>query len=284
MAQRTPDNHPTIGILRIPTTITEFAIDNTMKSSLTGGSSPWNPNKYLNIWVCKLSQNYLGYAQYPGGNDTTDGVVIDYRVFGTVGALKPNYQYGRTAVHEVGHWLNLLHPWGEGETNTDCTGTDFVNDTPVTAGPIYYCPNAPHTSHCNSTGEMFMNYMDYVYDYCFNLFTLGQTDRMWASINIDRPGLLTSDGCSPYIGIEEHSNLNNLVIEPNPTDGIAQLRGIPPGTGALHIVISDITGKIVANYDLYGDGPINLQNLVKGMYFVRIISKNEIKAMKVIRL
>ena len=89
------------------------------------------PTSYLNIWVCNLGDGLLGYAQFPGGPAKTDGVVILYTAFGTKGAAKAPFNKGRTATHEVGHFLNLRHIWGD---RNDCTGNDLVADTPARAG------------------------------------------------------------------------------------------------------------------------------------------------------
>jgi hypothetical protein len=124
---------------------------------------------YLNFWVCNIGGGILGYAQFPGGNAATDGVVISPQYFGVTSGA---YGLGRTATHEVGHWLNLRHIWGDGRCNQD----DFVLDTPSSDRANYGCPTYP-TVHCQSA-DMTMNYMDYTDDACMNMFTLGQNDRM----------------------------------------------------------------------------------------------------------
>ena len=97
-----------------------------MKYASSGGSNAWPTNQYLNIWVCNMSGGLLGYAQFPGGAAATDGVVIGYTCFGTTGTAQAPFNRGRTATHEVGHWLNLRHIWGD----ATC-GSDLVSDTPV---------------------------------------------------------------------------------------------------------------------------------------------------------
>ncbi|HEY9169787.1 MAG TPA: zinc metalloprotease [Lutibacter sp.] len=133
---------------------------------------------YLNFWVCNIGGGILGYAQFPGGNASTDGIVIGPEFFGssdlTSGYFYTPYDKGRTATHEVGHWLNLRHIWGDGR----CQQDDFVLDTPSSDGPNYGCPTYP-TVNCKST-DMTMNYMDYTNDDCMNMFTLGQNDRIRA--------------------------------------------------------------------------------------------------------
>jgi hypothetical protein len=102
----------------------------------------------------------LGYAQFPGsGAAATDGVVINVTAFGNTGTAAAPYNKGRSATHEVGHWLNLYHIWGD--DNGACTGSDNVGDTPNQGAENYGCSTYPHAS-CSNTSDMFMNYMDYV--------------------------------------------------------------------------------------------------------------------------
>jgi hypothetical protein len=130
--------------------------------------------------VCNLSDDLLGYAQFPGGPVRTDGVVILYSAFGTLGAAASPFNLGRTATHEVGHWLNLRHIWAD---TLGCGGTDHVQDTPNAKGPNYGKPKFPHIT-CNNgpSGDMFINYMDYVDDDSMFMFTLGQVTRMNATL------------------------------------------------------------------------------------------------------
>jgi hypothetical protein len=193
LAKRDPNGNATTGIVRKSTTASSFIDDDKVKSSTTGGDNAWNTTKYLNLWVCNLGGGLLGYAQFPGGAQATDGVVINYTAFGTSGTAASPYNKGRTATHEIGHWLNLYHVWGD----ANC-GNDQVSDTPTQQTSNYGCPTFPHVTCSNGpNGDMFMNYMDYVDDACMMMFSLGQSSRMAAAINTSRPGLLTSDGCTP---------------------------------------------------------------------------------------
>lgn len=146
---------------------------------------PIEPDRILTMWVCNIGNSILGYAQFPGGNPATDGVVMSPQFFGDKSKepagenfyLGQNFDLGRTATHEVGHWLNLRHIWGDGNCNAD----DFVSDTPVAGNPNYGCPSYP-TNSCSSTGnDMTMNYMDYVNDACMYMFSQGQDARMQAT-------------------------------------------------------------------------------------------------------
>jgi hypothetical protein len=196
LAQRDPNGNPTTGIIRKATTVTSFSTNNNMKFSANGGDDAWNTSQYLNIWVCNLGNGLLGYAQFPGGAAATDGVVVLYTAFGRTGTLSAPFNKGRTATHEVGHWLNLRHIWGD----ANC-GNDQVNDTPTQQTSNYGCPTFPKVTCSNGpNGDMFMNYMDYTNDACMYMFTTGQSTRMSAAINASRPGLITSLGCSAPTG------------------------------------------------------------------------------------
>lgn len=152
-------------------TKTSWGTNDAMKYTSQGGIDVTDPSTYLNIWVCEIGGGILGYAQFPGGPAATDGVVIGTAYFGETSGV---YGNGRTATHEVGHWLNLRHIWGDGR----CRQDDFVADTPSSDGPNYACPSYP-TVNCQSA-DMTMNYMDYVYDDCMYMLTNGQNSRMRA--------------------------------------------------------------------------------------------------------
>ncbi|WP_083396739.1 zinc metalloprotease [Nitrosospira briensis] len=188
LADRDPDGAITSGITRTSTSIVAFGDDDTVKLAVSGGTDAWPPDRYLNIWVCHLG-DLLGYAQFPGGPVHTDGVVIDYRAFGTTGTAEAPFNLGRTATHEVGHWLNLFHIWGD--DGMGCAGTDQVDDTPNQAGPNTGFPSFPHTT-CNNgpEGDMFVNFMDYVDDRCMVMFTAGQVQRMHTALDVTRPSYL----------------------------------------------------------------------------------------------
>jgi hypothetical protein len=180
LATKDPKGKATNGITRVQTTVDSFGTDDAVKSKAGGGVPPWPTDRYLNLWVCNLGDGLLGYAQFPGGPAKTDGVVILYTAFGTKGAAADPFNLGRTATHEVGHWLNLRHIWGD--TN-DCSGSDQVSDTPRAMAPNYGKPDWPHIS-CNNgpNGDMFMDYMDYVDDNAMFMFTQGQAARMNATL------------------------------------------------------------------------------------------------------
>jgi hypothetical protein len=188
LATKDPSGQNTTGITRTQTTMEGFGQNDTVKFAADGGIDAWPTDKYLNIWVCNLRNSLLGYAQFPGGPPATDGVVILYKAFGTNGTAVPPFNLGRTCTHEVGHFLNLRHIWGDTER---CEGTDFVADTPNQQLPNFNKPAFPHVSCSNGpNGDMFMNYMDYVDDDTMVMFTPGQVARMNATLDGPRNSLI----------------------------------------------------------------------------------------------
>lgn len=196
LAKRDPLGNPSIGITRTQTSVLTFEPNDYVKFTSLGGHDIWDRDKYLNIWICNLSFAG-GYSQFPGGNPATDGNVMKYTIFGTVGAVIPGYTKGRIATHELGHWFNLRHIWGD----ANC-GDDFVDDTPTAQTSNYSCPSFPHVT-CNNgpNGDMFTDYMDYTIDDCKNIFSIGQCNRMNACLNGVRSSLLTSNGGIEVSGV-----------------------------------------------------------------------------------
>lgn len=198
LAARDESGNATTGITRKSTTVSSWGTNDNVKKASAGGVNPWNPSQYLNIWVCNIGGGILGYAQFPGGPASTDGVVNDYRYFGTIGTATAPFNKGRTATHEVGHYLNLRHIWGD----ANC-GSDLVADTPTHNTSNGGCPAYPHLSTCSGAPvEMTMNYMDYTDDACMYMFSAGQKARMRAVIegSGSRASLATSPGCMPPTG------------------------------------------------------------------------------------
>lgn len=161
----------------------------------------WDPNKFLNIYVADITSIALGYSTFPAlPLSLNDGVVCDYRTIGRAPANPFTTFYGgafnggRTATHEIGHWLNIFHIWGD--DGTLCNGTDYVGDTPNQGGPNFGCPMYPSIS-CNNLpfGDMFMNYMDYSNDACMSMFSTGQKARMSATFDNVRTGFVNSTLC-----------------------------------------------------------------------------------------
>lgn len=193
-----PAGNPTNGITRTKTSKKDFDyIFDYIKKSAHGGINAWDRNQYLNIWTGNIKDDVLGYAALPGGVPAAqDGVVLH---FAAVGAAPANpfdwdFNMGRTATHEVGHWLGLGHIWGTEDDS--CSDDDGISDTPSQKNSTYGCPSGIEDSCDNGpNGNMYQNYMDYSSDACMNLFTKGQAAYMEAVLNTSRSSLLNSLAC-----------------------------------------------------------------------------------------
>ncbi len=198
LAQRDPNGNPTTGIVHKSTTVATFSTNDAVKKTAQGGDDAWDPTKYVNIWICDLGTQLLGYGEFPTGTiSQTFGLVLNYRYTGTTGASAP-FNKGRTGTHEFGHCFNLFHIWGD--DGGACTGSDQCSDTPNQASENYGCPTLPLTDACTTTapGVMCMNYMDYVDDACMVMFSAQQAARMTAVVSTAPYNILqSSNGCTP---------------------------------------------------------------------------------------
>ncbi|HEX8515337.1 MAG TPA: M43 family zinc metalloprotease [Bacteroidia bacterium] len=173
LARKDPNGNCTNGIDRI------FS-DETNIGDESSKLNYWPRSKYLNVWVVKtITSGAAGYAYLPGTAwpTNTDGIIILSTYIGSIGTGMP--QRSRALTHEIGHFLNLQHVWGNSNSPGVACGDDNVTDTPVTKG---------HTT-CNLTDatctpgvvENVQNFMEY--SYCSNMFTPGQKTRMRAALN-----------------------------------------------------------------------------------------------------
>lgn len=279
LARVTPQGAPTNGINRVKTSTKYFKDNDGVKFTRSGGVDAWDPSRYMNIWVCDLDLSLLGYASFPGGPKDRDGVVIDYKVFGTIGDLQAPYNKGRTATHEVGHWLGLKHLWGDGYC-----GDDGIDDTPQQQQMSRGCPTGQVHS-CGSTpyGDMYMNFMDFTNDGCMYMFTLGQRKAMRRLFSQDplRSALAASDVLTATPSQMPEFKGVDLVAEPV----TYPVRMFPnPVIDQLTIEFEDLKwagysvaqvfnhlGQQVAQQPLSGSRPaLNLGNLKPGLYFVQL--------------
>lgn len=202
LAKQAPDGSATTGINRVNGNQASWPPFDESLNAL----SYWPSEDYLNIWVTNIGSNFLGYAQFPVSNlsgleeyqdgiAATDGVVIDFTVFG-VGSSDPDYDLGRSTTHEIGHFLGLRHIWGD---ESSCSGTDYVSDTPNQLDSTLGCPSHPALECSNN--KMFQNYMDYTDDVCMNLFTKQQIERM--ELILDDTDVPRRNSLLTSLGLEE---------------------------------------------------------------------------------
>ena len=279
-----PAGRATKGIVRRYTSETIFKTDDKIKFNKLGGSDAWDTKTYLNIWVGKF-QSVIGYSTVPGSSADIDGIVIASQAFGTINTTAP-YNLGRTAVHEVGHWLGLRHIWGD-----QYCGDDGVGDTPQQGNFTPGCPTAFRTS-CNngSLGDMYMNYMDYTSDACVNLFTSGQKERM-RSMFLDggpRNSMLHSKGLSqPWNFSPEIIDVEfevHVKVFPNPAISELTIQLGENWIGS-RLSVTDINGNTVFHFIAGSRAQkINLQSLKPGVYFVQGENKGSLIHKKFIRL
>lgn len=284
LATKNPTGGNTTGIVRKSTTKTSFSSNNDVKFNSRGGSDAWDTKKYLNLWVCNMGGSTLGYAQFPGGSASTDGVVIDFEAFGTSGTANYPFNLGRTTTHEVGHWLNLRHIWGD--DGSGCNGSDQVGDTPNQADENYGCKKFPIISCSNGpNGDMFMNYMDYSDDRCMYMFTTGQKTRMHAVLNGSRSSVTTSGKCgnAPPFLLNQSSNSSLLSIIPNPIiSGSATISFDLASSASVQVVIADMFGNtkqsLQPSYMQAGKHqfvPGEIAKLQNGVYLLKLIADGQ---------
>ena len=179
LAQLDPNGEPTTGINRIQSELTYNGSDIALKQMIQ-----WDPTMYLNIWVVYSSNGSNGsaFAYYPadveGSASIYDGVVSSYWAVGrTETAVWTHY---KILTHEVGHWANLKHTWGDesgNQSSAGCSYDDAVVDTPNTIGNT----GCDLEAISCETHDNVQNYMDY--SNCSNMFTEGQKTRMVAALN-----------------------------------------------------------------------------------------------------
>jgi len=258
---------PTSGIVRIKTDVETIGTKENLFFSDLGGSSAWDTNKYLNIWVANTGEFITGFGTFPGQVETEkQGVVIHPKYFGENNSQR--YNLGRVAVHEVGHYLGLTHAW---DGNTGCDTDDGVADTPVQQHAYEGCPGHPQVS-CGSS-DMFMNFMDYVNDDCMVMFTQGQMERMIATIEIFRSEFLdTQIACIKHTESEMDSD---FLIYPNPVKEVLTIDFTTSVAETGNLEIYNSVGQLVYEYKgiIRNEMKLNLPVLISGMYWIKIGEK-----------
>ncbi len=283
-----PGGNPTTGIVRTHTDVTVFTFNDGMKSSATGGDDAWDADQYLNLWVCNLQGGTLGYSSIVGGDKAVDGVTVLYTAFGLGGTAQAPYNQGRTCTHEIGHWLNLIHTWGD----ADC-GDDQVTDTPPQQqadygnprGIILSCGNTPY-------GNMYMNYMDFTDDIAMHMFTFGQVARMRALFAPGgyRNGLLTSPAATAAPGepaevLARSGNFPAADVFPNPASSYVSVNLKDPAQVGCLLSVYTLTGQVVLTERVTQQSfQLNVSGLAAGLYFIHLGNSDGQQALKFVKL
>lgn len=336
LAETDPDGNPTTGITRTNSEVEYFGgilpyssgqnqeITDWVNDSLfynlfritqdtSGGISPWDTEKYLNVWIGDLRilepnfDNYeevvyfglstppIDHHNWPDSvldvvNIYEQGIILHYI---NVGANNPNsfaspynvynglVTTGKMLVHEVGHFLGLRHIWGDG----DCSFDDFIYDTPGSnAASQYNCNKTRNTCVDDIYGidlpDMVENYMDYSSGNCQNSFTIGQIAEMHYVLNYYRPNL-------PELSIIENLESNqfckSIQVYPNPTTGTVTIKS-KSDIDDIQINIRDIEGKLVKNIYSINDNAISLEiEGSTGIYFIEILSHNKRATFRIVK-
>lgn len=277
-----PFGNVTTGITRTQTNIPEIGIfrvngKRAICYEELGGHDVWCSNHYLNIWIGAFPSGIAGEASFPGQDiPEEDGVRIAPHRFGTVGtATSTPYHLGRTATHEIGHYFNLYHVWGNsGDSNPDCIFDDEVADTPKQTGNyLNQCPTftPPWQSSCiANTPDMFCNYMNYTNDACMVMFTQGQKLRMRAALDGSRSGLVSQSGaCLPVSNQFEPTPDAAVVLHPNPANQFVVIEGLSAG---YDVRCFSTNGTLWPVYQAL-ENEIRVGHLPAGAYILQI--KNE---------
>ena len=274
----------------------DWAMDDRIKYNKYNGDDAWDSKSYLNIWVGNL-QKTLGYSSPIGGAAEKDGIVISTIAFGTINRYGA-YSMGRTAVHEVGHWLGLKHIWGD-----EACGDDLVEDTPTQASFTSGCPNNfRNTCNVNPLGDMYMNYMDFTNDACLLMFTEGQKQRMRASFDFGGPrySLLKSKGLDEPILIQPSSTevveiglgarettLNATVFKcfPNPANNIINFEFTDKSWIGKDISLINFNGAEIKKVRVVSlKGSINITGLPSGIYFIKAVNEAQVNVGKFVKI
>ncbi len=255
-------------------------------------------DRYLNIWVTIMSGQYLGYTQFPDGTglpgldpvngaENSDGVMIDYRYFGTGGTVASRvYNGGRTTTHEVGHWLGLLHTWGD----TRC-GNDYIDDTPqiedANETTDVSCTDVFSTCTVTPVRNMIENYMDYTPDRCMNIFTEGQKERIWQTLELSpRRKKMVEYNTAP---LPESENLT-VTIYPNPLQGTGSdeliVKVLLKGLRDVTVDVINQVGSTVISETFFQTASDRLRIkpgvLARGIYAVRIRTADETQTRRLV--
>lgn len=292
-----------------------FAVgDVAAKRNNAGGLNPWDYTKYLNIWVVNLTSGQangtvLGYGYSPSyasavGSVTDAGVVIMYSTLGSR-LNSPSWYFwgdqqfskstvdrGRTLTHELGHYFNLFHTWGNTAVGAgNCNDDDGIDDTPrqedatystCPSGVVPNCTNDPHVG-----GEMYMNFMDYSGDRCTNMFTVLQVARMRAELapGGDSYGLTQSNVMVWPTSVSSVELNNQVSLVPNPTSGNFNISFVEKNNNLNKITVISTTGQVVKQIiptEQKSTYSVDISGMPSGMYMVQLGFDNGIIVRKVV--
>ena len=274
LATQDPRGVGTTGIVRKYTPVKYWLSDDKMKFNSSYGDDAWDSKNYLNIWLCNM-QDVLGYSSLPGMDAKKDGVVISFEDIMNAKGTSPFINDFRTMVHEVGHWLNLYHIWGDGYC-----GDDKVDDTPKQSTYTPGCPTGSRMSSCGTTtatGDMYMNFMDFTDDICMNMFTKGQRKRARALFDTGGPrnsiryskGLNVS-GKEAAPTVDFYPKWYNAQLYPNPaTSSINIYFEYDERWIGQKLEIRGMAGKVALSLTINSKiQNIDISSLASGMYFI----------------
>jgi len=286
LAQQDTNGLATTGIVRRKTSAAAFTIDDGIKFTASGGDDGWDRDRYLNIWVGNLTGGILGYSSVVGGPKAGDGVVVLYTAFGTTGTATAPFNRGHTATHEVGHWLNMIHTWGD-----DSCGNDQVADTPPQEGPDYGDPGGIVLSCSNEPyGNLYMDYMDFTNDIGMHLFTYGQRDRMrslFASGGFRNP-LLSSTvpvALSDTGSAALQSSSANITAYPNPVVSEVTIRLTDPSSIGGLLEVYDQVGRQMLTLRITSMVlQVDASSWSPGMYLIRVSGSGKMVTGKLLKV
>lgn len=273
LAKRAPDGDTTSGVVGYMYEKTfDFRVND--EDSLKHATQ-WDPCRYLNIWVVSsISGTIVGYAYFPDQVACTwyDGIVIEANQVGQSEHWDLAKAQGDNISHEAGHYLGLDHTWGR-DNNPVCDEEDGCEDTPLCSG-AYYADTLTGCAAPVQCGEVrqVANYMDYSNDYCKNMFTLCQIQKMRYSIVTYRPTLVSTENLIATGVADELDSVarfDSLEVYPNPVNDFVFIYNGYKDDENFTLEIYDLKGDRIRSYSIgnaKAGQAIDLTNLDQGFY------------------